>query len=193
MVGQRTPGVSTEQAIGFERRINQRYVDFNAQIGLDYLGVYTVEGLVPGAFGELLMMEAPSVAELLRRDAELGAPPDIDAINQECRELFWQRGSIRLWFHSPDGWRRPGRGESLRVELLDSLQPGAFAAEPWSGEGEPQVPAVRVEVLGPDLVVPENDVIADSAPRVPERPELPLTLTFRPWIPSPEPAAAIRP
>lgn len=53
MIGRQTPGHSTAEAPAFELGINQPYTDFISLAGWGYLGVYEVEGLVPGAFGEI--------------------------------------------------------------------------------------------------------------------------------------------
>src|SRR5690348_4722923 len=118
MIGQRTPGHSTAEAVAFEERINQRYVDYVAEAGWDYLGVYAVEGLVPGAFGEILVVDARDPAEAFRRDEDhegSGLPDDVATFYAECRDLFWRRGRLAGWLFPPPDWRIPRRAEAVRL------------------------------------------------------------------------------
>ena len=75
MIGQRTPGHTLAEARAFEERINRRYVDHIARAGWGYYGVYQVEGLVPGAFGEILSYGGDDLEEALRRDKENDREP----------------------------------------------------------------------------------------------------------------------
>jgi len=168
MIGQRTPGVTVAQAREFEERINQRYVDHLVPAGWGYYGVYQVEGLVSGAFGEILLSEDDDLDEALRRDKENDAdlPEDIAAFYRECRGLFWQRGSTgKIWRQLDEP---PPRGVPLRITIGE----GTFELEP-------------VDATAP----PDVDVVPEDAPRVPREVPGGTTLVFHPFVTAPLPSA----
>ncbi len=187
-LGQRTPGHSTAEVVAFERRINQRYVDYMGGAGWDYLGVYDVDALVPGGFGELYLVDAPDVGEAVRRDLEndrAGVPADVADFYVECRALLWQRPSIRLWTEiSSESIPQPG--ETIRVTLLPALAPQAHLAWPWTGEGQTPVAAVRVERLGDlGIVAPRSQRLGPGVDSLPSEISLPVALLFKPLAPAP--------
>ncbi len=164
-MGQRTPGVTIAQARAFEERINQRYVDHLVGAGWGYYGVYQVDGLVPGAFGEILTFEGDSEEEALRHDKENDAnlTHDIRAFYAECRGMFWQRGSSgKLW----RVMEPPPRNTSLRVTIGD----GTFELEPIDAEPEDAV-----------------DLVPEDAPRM-EKFTAGTVVTFHPFVMAPLPS-----
>jgi hypothetical protein len=167
MMGQRTPGVTIAQAREFEERINQRYVDHLVGAGWGYYGVYQVDGLVPGAFGEILTAEGDDLDDALRRDKENDAdlPDDIAAFYRECRGLFWTRGGIGTIWQVMD--EIPPRNVSVRVVIGD----GTFEIEPTDALPEAPVDAVH-----------EDD------PRMPESIAPGTVVTFHPFVMAPLPS-----
>jgi hypothetical protein len=168
MIGQRTPGVTVAEARAFEERINQAYVDHLAGAGWGYYGVYQVEGLVPGAFGEILLFEGEDLEEAMRRDQENDAnlTPYIEAFYAECAGLFWQRGKIGTLWRTMD--EPPPRDTALKVTLGD----GTFEVEP-------------VDAGAPEDV----DVVAEDDPRVPTEVPVGAELVFHPFVMAPLPTA----
>lgn len=170
MIGQRTPGITLAEGRAFEERINQRYVDFIARAGWGYYGVYQVEGLVPGAFGEVLLYEGDDLEEAMRRDKEndRDLPEDVAAFYAECRDLFWQRGRLgTIWMQMDEP---PPHGVALEVTIGD----GEFELEP-------------VDAAPPADV----DVVPDDAPRVPGSVPAGTTVIFHPFVPAPAPSVAV--
>lgn len=167
LIGQRTPGVTRAQARAFEERINQRYVDWIARAGWGYFGVYAIDGLVPGAFGEILTYDGDDLDEALRRDAENDRelPEDVSAFYAECRTLFWRRGRIGILWRVLDA--PPPRDVPIRV---------IFTAD--SFELEPATDARAHH---------DVDVVAQDAPRVPESVAAGTTVVFHPFVPAPPP------
>lgn len=167
LIGQRTPGHTLAEARAFEERINQRYVDHIAAAGWEYYGVYEVEGLVPGAFGEILAYRGDDLGEALRRDEEneRDRPEDITAFYRECSALFWQRGRIGIIWRQVD--ELPLRGVPIRVRFGDET----FELEVAGVEPPP----------GPDLV-------PHDAPRVPESVAPGTSVVFHPFVPAPLPS-----
>lgn len=167
MMGQRTPGVTVAQAREFEERINQRYVDHLVPAGWGYYGVYQVDGLVPGAFGEVITFEGDEVEEALRRDKEndVDLADDIRAFYLECRGMFWTRGSSgKIWRVMDEP---PPRGVPLRVVLGD----GTFEIERVDVEPEPAV-----------------DSVPEDAPRFPETIPAGTAVVFQPFVMAPPPS-----
>jgi hypothetical protein len=165
MMGQRTPGVTIAQARAFEERINQRYVDHLVSARWGYYGVYQVDGVVPGAFGEILTAEGDDLDEALRRDQEndVDLPEDIAAFYRECREMFWQRGSSgKIWRVMAEP---PPRDTSLRITIGD----GTFELEPTDAEPEEAIDSVpedapRMEEFRPGTVVTFHPFVMASLP-----------------------------
>ncbi len=165
-MGQRTPGVTVDQAREFEKRIGPPYVEHLVGAQWEYYGVYQVDGLVPGAFGEILVAEGDDLDDALRRDKENDAdlPEEVAALYRECRTLFWQRGSTgKIWRVMDEP---PPRGVSLRITIGD----GTFEIEPTDAEPEPPVESV-----------PED------APRVTQDIAPGTVVTFHPFVMAPLP------
>jgi len=79
--------------------IIQQYVDHLVPAGWGYYGVYQVDGLVPGAFGEILA-DGDDLDDALRRDKKNDFRPagGNRAFYRECRGMFWTRGSTgKIW------------------------------------------------------------------------------------------------
>ena len=189
LIGQRTPGHSTAEALAFETRIHQAYVDFIGRAGWDYLGVFDVEGLVPGAFGEILPVDAADIAEAFRRDAEneKDLPEEIATFYRECRALFWTRGGIKLWVQPPPGMRLPVRGEAVRITFNEAVGADVMGALPWSGEGEAPVSTVRLTLLGQEPAVAASlDLLPNDVARLPAAFEPGESIVFHPFVPAPE-------
>jgi hypothetical protein len=187
--GQGTPGHSTAEAVAFEQRINQRYVDFLAGANWDYLGVYAVDGLVPGAFAEVLPVPAADPEEALRWDSEHeagGLPDDVAAFYAECRSLFWQRGSVGFWLRIPDDAGPPARGEAIRLTFLASVTPDSYEVVRHERDQPGNVVSVKFEMIGRDLVMPTDELLVDDIPELPTEFNSPLILFLRPLVPAPE-------
>lgn len=192
-IGQRTPGHSTREAVDFERRVNQRYVDHIAAAGWDYLGLYEVEGLVAGTVAEVVVVDARDTAEALQRDAdnERELPADIAAFYAECRELFWRRGSVRVWVDPGPNRRLPERGDALRLTVCELGTAGAVNALSWRPGGDAPLPAVRLDVLGPrDPADVSDEVLPEGSPPLPLRPPVGTVLMLVPLITAPQRSAA---
>lgn len=167
VMGQRTPGVTLAAAREFEERINQRYVDHLVLARWGYYGVYQVDGLVPGAFGEILTAEGDDLEDAIRRDDENDAdlPEDVAAFYRECRELFWQRGSSgKIWRVMDEP---PPRDVALRITIAD----GTFRIE--ATNDAPETPV---------------DPVPEDAPRMPESISTGTVVTFHPFVMAPLPS-----
>lgn len=168
MIGQRTPGHPLAEARAFEERINQRYVDHIARAGWGYYGVYQVEGLVPGAFGEILSYDGDDLDEALRRDKENDRelPEDVAAFYRECRTLFWQRGKIGTF------WRQVDELPARRVPVRVTFAAGTFELEAVAADPPEDV-----------------DVVPEETPCVPESIADGESVVFHPFVMAPAPSA----
>ncbi len=167
LMGQRTPGVTIVRARDFEEGINQRYVDHLVGARWGYYGVYQVDGLVPGAFGEILTAEGDELDDALRRDEEndVDLPEGIAAFYRECSGMFWTRGRIGTIWRVID--EAPPRDVSLRVAIGD----GTFELEP--ADDPPEIPV---------------DSVPEDAPRMPETIEPGTVVTFHLFVRAPLPS-----
>ena len=192
MTGQRTPGHSTAEAVAFENRIHQRYVDYIAEDGWDYLGVYVVDGLVPGAFGEVVVVDAATGGDAIARNAEhekRDMPEDVAAFYRECSALFWTRGGAAMWLSPAEGTVLPRRGDTVRLSACAAGSPGAVTAQPWREGSTPPVEAVRMEIISGPVVAADDELLAEDVPALPVSWPHAAELVFRPLVVAPERSA----
>ncbi len=192
IVGQRTPGYSTRQAAEFEHRINQRYVDYVALMDWGYLGVFEVEGLVPGMIGEIYPIDAADPEEAFEKDSVLdaaGIPADVAAFYVECRALFWQRGNFEFWFRTDVSSSLLTPIDEVEVTLLGGVDDGAAPVLFSKGFGE-QPAGVKITVIGTASPTLSDEPLPPDLPSFEGRLQLPLPLRLRPLAPAPPPSHA---
>jgi hypothetical protein len=92
------PGKTEEDLAHFERRITERYSEFESMHEWYYTGTYRVAGLPGFTWGEVDVIVAGSPEEALARDAEMVVPPDVQTIYEECRTyISRERPRSALW------------------------------------------------------------------------------------------------
>jgi hypothetical protein len=72
--------------LAFERRIEPRYADYYAELGVHYAGLFDVAGMGAGYVAEILSFDRP-LAEAKQFVDDYEPSPDIAAIEEECRTL----------------------------------------------------------------------------------------------------------
>ncbi len=78
--------VDRGRMLDFERRIEPRYQEYYAGLGVLYAGVFDVEGVDGECIAEILSFDRP-LDEATRFVAEFEPAPDIQRIEEECRTL----------------------------------------------------------------------------------------------------------